>query len=523
MTQQPVSGRSPSSDRLSALLAELIEGYAAPIEGETLPDWLEHQNFGESTDPVDVPTDDALRLASLDRTAPAGGAASQWRALLHEARDAASTYHSVTADDGTQMGGGTFGALFDDLEEIRSQHSVALGDLIAGGSLPADDHTKAPLANDDEVGPDGKRYRIGAVVGIGGMGTVYAAEQVRLGRTVAVKMLRQDCSPTQYQRHLALFQLEARITARLDHPSIVPVHDAGDSYLVMKLLRGRTFAQAVSEQRFRDDPAALVEVLVKVSDAVAFAHAHGVIHRDLKGENVIIGDYGEVWLLDWGLAVSTAASDDGTWIAQPLSEVPDGHLCAGTPAFLPPEVARADRAAIGPATDVFLLGALLYLGLSGQSPYRASSPIEAVMAAAEHRVVPLHEVAAKTPHGLLMLVRRAMHRQPDRRGSAAALAADLRRWIARSAAEEASRKAFEEGRNLLRRAVAYSRRDWDKAYPVFTLSIKEFDRAVSLDGDWRQAREARNIAMWLLSRSALRAGDFFLARMIINGHTPPVP
>jgi serine/threonine protein kinase len=195
------------------------------------------------------------------------------------------------------------------------------------------------------------RYSIIGVAGHGGMGTVYVARDHVLEREVAVKVL--DVADQQGSRASRL-QKEARILARLDHPGIVPIHDAGTlpdgrTFYVMKLIQGRRLDD------FLASPQSLPERLTafaRVLDAVAFAHAHGVVHRDLKPENVMAGSFGEVYVMDWGVAQDSH---------------PEGEpAVVGTPGFMPPEQEQA-RDRVDARADIFALGAML-AHLAGPAP-----------------------------------------------------------------------------------------------------------------------------------------------------------
>ena len=187
------------------------------------------------------------------------------------------------------------------------------------------------------------RYSITGVAGSGGMGTVYVARDHVLDRDVAVKVL--DVADQQGSR-AARLQKEAHILARLDHPGIVPVHDAGTlpdgrTFYVMKLIQGKRLdAVSASDIPLPDRLNAFARVL----DAVAFAHAHGVVHRDLKPDNVMVGSFGEVYVMDWGVAQDSR---------------PEGEAAVvGTPGFMPPEQEQP-RERVDARADIFALGALL--------------------------------------------------------------------------------------------------------------------------------------------------------------------
>jgi serine/threonine protein kinase len=187
------------------------------------------------------------------------------------------------------------------------------------------------------------RYEITGMAGHGGMGTVYVARDRVLDRDVAVKVL--DVADQKGVR-AARLQREAHILARLDHPAIVPIHDAGTlpdgrTFYVMKLVRGRRLDDLIAG----DEPLAnRLTAFTRILDAVAFAHAHGIVHRDLKPENVMVGAFGEVYVMDWGVAQDTTADSEPAVV--------------GTPGFMPPEQALA-KGRVDARADVFALGAML--------------------------------------------------------------------------------------------------------------------------------------------------------------------
>ena len=205
--------------------------------------------------------------------------------------------------------------------------------------------------------PDTARYGIGALIGEGGMGRVYAAYDRELEREVALKVLRPD-APNGGERER--IRREARILASLEHPGIVPVHDVGvlsdgRLFYVMKHVRGERFDEFARAQRSRSE---LLRAFVQVCDAVAFAHAAGVIHRDLKPQNVMLGAFGEVLVLDWGVARAQRAS----------SEVPGTALvvtAAGTPGYMAPE--QMDGVA-DERVDIHGLGGILFFVLTRRHP-----------------------------------------------------------------------------------------------------------------------------------------------------------
>lgn len=208
------------------------------------------------------------------------------------------------------------------------------------------------------------RYEITGVAGRGGMGTVYVARDRVLHRDVAVKVL--DVADRKGSR-AARLQREAHILARLDHPGIVPIHDAGvlpdgRTFYVMKLVKGRRLDDLAAGGAA---PADRLTAFGRVLDAVAFAHAHGVVHRDLKPENVMVGGFGEVYVMDWGVAQEASAEGDPAVV--------------GTPGYMPPEQAEP-RARVDARADVFALGAML-AHLAGPD---APAPLRAIADKARH-------------------------------------------------------------------------------------------------------------------------------------------
>ncbi|MFM2090743.1 MAG: hypothetical protein RLZZ127_1232 [Planctomycetota bacterium] len=298
------------------------------------------------------------------------------------------------------------------------------------GSSPIPLHPELPalplsaLASDPGVAVTTNRFAISHGLGTGGSAEVVLAHQVNLGRDVAVKFLR---AAKRDPFHARQFQAEARITAWLEHPCIVPVYDIGEHFFVMRRVSGATLERMI-EVGSRDRAAlpVMVEAIAKACEAVAFAHSRGVLHRDIKPSNIMVGDFGQVLLMDWGLAV--AMREDPDCPALPLPKEPN-RLCAGTVGYMPPEVACADRPGIGPATDLFLLGATLYAVLSGRPPYDEDSTNACLVAAARCRWSPVERVAPAAPAALIAAQQRAMALDPAARGTVEDFAAALRGWL----------------------------------------------------------------------------------------------
>jgi WD40 repeat protein len=276
-------------------------------------------------------------------------------------------------------------------------------------------------------------YEVGEERARGGLGKIVEAEDLRLGRTVAIKeLLHVD------EKSARRFIREARLTARLQHPSIVPVHEAGrwptgEPFYTMKMVSGRSLKEAMAEKRTLRERLSLLPNILAVAEAIAYAHSQRVIHRDLKPSNILVGEFGETVVVDWGLAKDLAEpvdSDLGTPVG-PYRTLPAGDLTAvgavmGTPAYMPPEQARGEN--VDERADVYALGAILYHLLCGTSPFSGSSA-EVISQVKEASPRPVLEVVPDAPADLAAIVTRAMEREPSNRyAHAGLLAEDLARF-----------------------------------------------------------------------------------------------
>ena len=289
-------------------------------------------------------------------------------------------------------------------------------------------------------------------LGVGGMGEVRRVLDRELNRTMAMKIIKR--SQLKRPQALARFVEEAQCSAQLQHPGIVPVHELGSLpdgrvYFTMREVRGRTLAEVIVEvhaaRTTRWETSAsgwsfrrLIGAFLRVCEAVAFAHSRGVIHRDLKPQNIMLGAHGEVLVLDWGLArilgsdgrppapedelVTTDRSADESMRTR-VGQV------AGTPAYMPPEQARGDVDQIGTVSDVYALGAVLHHILRGRPPYQGGGlgALELVLAGPPE---PLDASRLDVPEELVQLCRRAMARDPaERFAETITLAEEVRAWL----------------------------------------------------------------------------------------------
>jgi predicted Ser/Thr protein kinase len=263
-------------------------------------------------------------------------------------------------------------------------------------------------------------YELQQEIGRGGMGVVYRAQQASLGREVAVKMILRGQLASQADRER--FEAEAQAAARLDHPGIVPVYEVGEidsrPYFSMKHVRGTTLAQRLAEGPL--PPREAARMLATVARAIHFAHMRGVLHRDLKPSNILLDEHGEPHVTDFGLAkqITDAATLTKT------------GAVLGTPAYMAPEQAAGARGQVGPRSDVYSLGVILYHMLTGRPPFQAASPAEMVMLVLEQDPVPPRMLNPKADRDLEMICLRCLQKPADLRyASAAALADDLEAYL----------------------------------------------------------------------------------------------
>lgn len=276
---------------------------------------------------------------------------------------------------------------------------------------------------------EARGLELGRLLGQGGMGVVHEAVQVHLRRTVAVKRIRPDRTGDAPVRSLLA---EGRVTGAVAHPAVVPVHDLvlgedGRPELVLKRIQGRPWsrllrdASAVIHHVGREDVLTFhIEVLEQVASAVHAAHRRGILHRDLKPGNVMVGRHAEVYLLDWGLGVTQEVDADPR-----LPRARPGGS-AGTPQYMAPEMVSSRFGQLGPWSDVYLLGGLLHVILFGTPPHHGANVWNVVVEACHHGVT----VPDEGPPELVALCRRCLSRKPsDRIGDAETVRRALRTWL----------------------------------------------------------------------------------------------
>jgi serine/threonine protein kinase len=339
---------------------------------------------------------------------------------------------------------------------------------------------------------EGADYVLGERIGKGSMGEVFAAEQVCMERTVAVKVLRPELlsDPEATESFLA----EALTAAELEHPNTLPVYEIGVTstgapFYAMKLVTGSPWSKRLPANSLEDN----VGVLLMLCDAVSFAHDKGVIHRDLKPENVMIGPYGEVQLVDWGLAAAVGGGK-----AQPLSSA---AALSGTPAYMPPEVARGDLSQIGKASDVYLLGGILYEIVTGLRPHGGADVYACIAAAARNELQPTDR------HGeLLDVALTALRtRSEDRFGSVKELQQTIRDYLAHRDSLELTHEARQRLEALPGVPGDELYRECQEIITLYTQALKRWPGNVV-------AAEGVINTRTTLAGVAVRRGEIMLAR-----------
>jgi serine/threonine-protein kinase len=338
-------------------------------------------------------------------------------------------------------------------------------------------------------------YEVEAVLGQGGMGVVYRARQSALGRPVAIKMLL--AGPFASSQELGRFRRETAALACLRHPNIVQVYDAGDAegrpYFAMELVEGGSLAQKLA--RTPQPVRAAAALVSTLAGAVEVAHKSGIVHRDLKPANILLTADGTPKVSDFGLARRLGGEDGLTRTGAAL----------GTPSYMAPEQASGQAGAIGPAVDVYALGAILYELLTGRPPFRAETAAETLRQVIDQAPVPPSRLNSLVPRDLETICLKCLNKEPGRRYvTAAALAEDLDRFLRGEAI------AARPERWLGRLARRVRRR------PIFSAAVAAGTLAVvALAGG----------GLWLISERAAteRAADEDLREMVrwLNGSSWP--
>jgi hypothetical protein len=341
-------------------------------------------------------------------------------------------------------------------------------------------------------------YRLLEIIGEGGVGIVYAAQQTSVDRTVALKMLRSDITTDWEQRQK--FLSEAVVTGDLDHPNIVPIYELGSGhdgalFYAMKRVSGTPWSDVLMAKSLEEN----LEILMKVGDAVAFAHSRGVVHRDLKPENVMLGDFGEVQVMDWGIALPTAKFHRAADI------LTTGSL-GGTPAYMAPEMATGPIGRIGPSSDVYLLGGILFEIVTGLTPHSGGDVMECLHAAAANEIQPTPKTGE-----LLNIALQAMSTNPaDRFETVPEFQAAIREYQSHTESIALSSRAEDELRQ------AEKTRD----YQDYSRALFALQESYALWPGNHRAGMGITAAKLAYAQCALEKGDFDLGLSLLDDNEP---
>ena len=328
-------------------------------------------------------------------------------------------------------------------------------------------------------GLQGTGYELGEVIGRGVNGVVHLATDTSLRREVALKLHSSGAEMSNVD--LLRFTHEAQVTGQLGHPGVVPVYDLGTlpdgrPYYTMRKIDGDSLKDVFAAIKAKDPQfvsrwtlSHMVVVLLGVAQALAFAHDRGVIHRDVKPANIMAGDYGEVLLLDWGVARVLGTSQGGdtpvdTWRSVGGEDLTVDGTVAGTPAYMAPEQARGDIEAIGPAADVYSIGVILYEFLCGKRPFRARNIQGLLDMVVSDTIVPIaqRELKHSLPPALDKLCMRCLSKKPaDRFANGGELATALEEYVEGSRNQREAEKLCAQGVERLQDYKEAS--DWARA------------------------------------------------------------
>lgn len=322
-----------------------------------------------------------------------------------------------------------------DLDQIRREHPNLAEDIsqlwgavlvadVAGAEappLPEEGGSVGSSAFDStfELPCNFGDYILEEEIGRGGMGVVFRARQISLDREVAVKMILRGDLASLAERNR--FRAEAEAAARLEHPNIVQVYEVSEHrdspYFSLRYVEGQTLSERLADGPL--PPREAARILAKVARGVEFAHQAGVLHRDLKPSNILLDEQGEPYVTDFGLA--KRESD---------ASLTRTGAVIGTPAYMSPEQAAATRTSVGPASDVYSLGSILYHMLTGRPPFQAATAVDVLLMVREQDPAPPRVVNPRADRDLEMIALRCLQKPADLRyGSAAQLADDLEAYL----------------------------------------------------------------------------------------------
>lgn len=387
----------------------------------------------------------------------------------------------------------------DDLETVveRSEHSrtaFEFLDTISAGQIQPD-----LTSEHSEFGFDiYQKFRLLRRINEGSMGLIIEAYQTSIDRQVAIKMIKPEFSCDENARQHFFF--EATVLANLTHPNIIPIYDMSNSrevllFYVMQYVQGASWADVLRTKTEAEN----LEILRHVCDAVSFSHAQGILHRDIKPENVMLGEYGKVFLTDWGVAVSYLPHGKG----EPLTPQTSS---AGTPAYMAPEMARHANDQLGPWSDQYLLGGILYEIVTGLKPHRGKTTAETLLQAMQNELQPTEQQGE-----LLEIARKAMATNPkERYDSVQSFQQALRAY-----------QAHRESLLLTSTALAcFKRAQISKRYDDYAKSLFGYQDALALWPDNQEATDGIEAVSLAYAQQAYTHNDYDLGTSLLNPARP---
>jgi serine/threonine protein kinase/WD40 repeat protein len=359
-------------------------------------------------------------------------------------------------------------------------------------------------------------YEIIEELGKGGMGIVYKARQHRLQRDVAIKKIRPEQANLESKKS---FLSEAYVTAALDHPNIVPIYDMwqeqGEISLSMKVIGGECWRDKLGRRAEQEyGQVEDIQTLISVCNAIAYAHSKNIIHCDLKPENVMLGDFGEVLVLDWGVALDIENKDQRRIGLRSRADVTGPF---GTPSFMSPELAEGRAEDIGKHTDIYLLGSTLYKILTGQSLHSGKSVLHVLFSASESKRPIFQE---SVPGELADICCKAVHREADKRHkSVSAFKEELITYLSHRESSVIGSKALQKHRSCqetMASSISLSEQQRTQLYRDFAEAAAGYKQALEL---WRGNKLAEHKSQEILhdyAHAALKNDDLGLAETQIS-------
>lgn len=380
---------------------------------------------------------------------------------------------------------------------------------LSAHSPSMDTHTESPtlsiatrkvFKSSDNGGASEGDYELKEVIGEGSMGRVWSARQTSLDRNVAVKVPKAELAGAGSVGE-GQFISEVVVTGQLEHPNIVPIYELGRDasgvpFYSMKHVQGRPWNEFIDDHSDQDN----IEILMKVCDAIAFAHDRNFLHRDIKPHNVMVGEFGEVSVMDWGIAVSITKDPD-----QPWASIATGP--AGTPAYMAPEMAAHNPSELGVVSDIYLLGAVLYEMVTGTPPHpRTGDTGKALLAAAANEIIPTTRSGE-----LIDIARRAMATDlNDRYQSVQELQDALREYQSHRESIQLSESADQHFANAMEQG---SSDEFARARFAYEEALKLWEENAAATGGMRLATIAH-------AKNALEQENYELGIAILNADNP---